>query len=29
MSNFFAKSDLSRKEAEDIISDTLHKCDDV
>ncbi len=28
MSNFFAKSDLSRKEAEDIISDTLHKCDD-
>ena len=28
MSNFFKKSDLSRKEAESIISDTLRKCDD-
>ena len=28
MSNFFEKSDLNRKEAENIISDTLHKCDD-
>ena len=28
MSNFFEKSDLSRKEAENIISDTLKKCDD-
>ena len=28
MSNFFEKSDLSRKEAESIISDTLQKCDD-
>ena len=28
MSNFFEKSDLSRKEAESIISATLRKCDD-
>ena len=28
MSNFFEKSDLSRSEAENIISDTLKKCDD-
>ena len=28
MSNFFEKSDLSRNEAENIISDTLQKCDD-
>ena len=28
MSNFFEKSDLSRKDAESIISDTLQKCDD-
>ena len=28
MSNFFEKSDLSRSEAENIISDTLQKCDD-
>ena len=28
MSNFFEKSDLSRNEAENIISDTLNKCDD-
>ena len=28
MSNFFDKSDLSRKDAENIISDTLKKCDD-
>ena len=28
MSNFFEKSDLSRNEAENIISDTLKKCDD-
>ena len=28
MSNFFEKSDLSRSEAETIISDTLQKCDD-
>ena len=28
MSNFFEKTDLSRKEAENIISDTLQKCDD-
>ena len=28
MSNFFEKSDVSRKEAESIISDTLRKCDD-
>jgi len=28
MSNFFNKSDLSRKDAENIVSETLHKCDD-
>ena len=28
MTNFFKKSDLSRSEAENIISDTLNKCDD-
>ena len=28
MSNFFEKSDLSRNNAENIISDTLKKCDD-
>ena len=28
MSNFFEKSDLSRNDAESIISDTLNKCDD-
>jgi len=28
MSNFFKKSDLTRNEAESIISDTLKKCDD-
>ena len=28
MSNFFEKSDLSRSDAENIISDTLQKCDD-
>ena len=28
MSNFFEKSDLTRKQAESIISDTLRKCDD-
>ena len=28
MSNFFEKSDLSRSDAERIISDTLQKCDD-
>ena len=28
MSNFFNKTDLSRKEAENIISETLHNCDD-
>ncbi len=28
MSNFFEKSDLTRKDAESIISDTLNKCDD-
>ena len=28
MSNFFKNSDLSRNEAENIISDTLNKCDD-
>ena len=28
MSTFFEKSDVSRKEAESIISDTLQKCDD-
>ena len=28
MSDFFTKSDLSRKDAENIVSDTLNKCDD-
>ncbi|MDA0758513.1 MAG: metalloprotease TldD [Bacteroidetes bacterium] len=28
MSNFFEKSDLSRKDAENIVSDTLKNCDD-
>ena len=28
MTNFFKKSDISRNEAENIISDTLNKCDD-
>ena len=28
MSDFFKKSDLTRNEAEDIVSDTLNKCDD-
>ena len=28
MSNFFEKTDLSRSDAENIISDTLQKCDD-
>ena len=28
MSNFFKKSDLSRNEAENVVSDTLNKCDD-
>ena len=28
MSNFFEKSDLSRSDAENIISDTLNKCAD-
>ena len=28
MSNFFNKSDLTQKEAENIVSETLHKCDD-
>ena len=28
MSNFFEKSDLSRNDAEKIISDTLKNCDD-
>ena len=28
MSNFFEKSDLSRSQTENIISDTLKKCDD-
>ena len=28
MSNFFEKSDLSRKDAENIISETLVNCDD-
>ena len=28
MSNFFEKSDLTRNEAENIISDNLKKCDD-
>ena len=28
MNNFFEKSDISRSEAENIVSDTLSKCDD-
>ena len=28
MTDFFAKTDLSRKDAENIVSDTLNKCDD-
>ena len=28
MNNFFTKTDLSRKDAENIVSDTLNKCDD-
>ena len=28
MNDFFTKTDLSRKDAENIISDTLNKCDD-
>ena len=28
MSDFFNKTDLSRKDAENIISETLNKCDD-
>ena len=28
MSDFFTKTDLSRKDAENIVSDTLNKCDD-
>ena len=28
MSNFFEKSDLNRNDAENIISDTLKRCDD-
>ena len=28
MNDFFSKTDLSRKDAESIISDTLNKCDD-
>ena len=28
MANFFEKSDISRNQAEDIVSDTLSKCDD-
>ena len=28
MSNFFDKSDLVRKDAENIVSDTLKNCDD-
>ena len=28
MSDFFSKTDLSRKDAEGIISETLNKCDD-
>ena len=28
MSEFFSKTDLSRKDAEGIISETLNKCDD-
>ena len=28
MTDFFNKTDLTRKEAEDIVSDTLVNCDD-
>jgi TldD protein len=28
VSNFFEKTDLTRKDAENIISETLNKCDD-
>jgi len=28
MTNFFKKSDLSRNDAENIVSDTLNNCDD-
>ena len=28
MNNFFSKADLSRKDAESIVSETLNKCDD-
>ena len=28
MSDFFSKTDLSRKDAEDIISEALNRCDD-
>ena len=28
MTNFFEKSDLTRNQAENIVSDTLSKCDD-
>ena len=28
MSDFFTKADLSRKDAENIVSDSLNKCDD-
>ena len=28
MSNFFEKTDLLRKDAENIVSETLHKCED-
>ena len=28
MSDFFIKTDLSRKDAESIVSETLNKCDD-
>ena len=28
MTDFFSKTDLSRKDAENIISETLNKCDD-
>jgi len=28
MTDFFSKTDLNRKDAEGIISDTLNKCDD-
>ena len=28
MNNFFNKSDISRKDAENIVSETLNNCDD-